>query len=195
MIKHSRTQKRNELLLNMVGNKCPICKQGHLRASLVTHDLGRLLGMVQVKVENMPALKCDRCGKITVTGPVIDGVSMLLAAHILSNPRIGPYEVRFLRKLLGDTQDEFADKLSVDRVTVNRWENSDGDIEGITSEAIRLHSYLRLRGRSMVIDSIASALLSPKRGPARAKGETPIKRRGNAGYALDGASISAGIAA
>jgi YgiT-type zinc finger domain-containing protein len=189
MKRNPQARMRRLLLLNLAGSTCTFCGKGRLAAKVVTYDLGPLLGMPKVKVENMPALVCSECEEVTVTGPVIDGVATLLTATILGTPEMAGPEVRYLRKLLGDTQDEFAEKLQVDRVTVNRWENSMDPLPGISSEAVRLHSYLRLRGRSTQIDAVG-ALLTAKRSP-----ESRRDRGRRSSYALDGSHIRQSLAA
>jgi hypothetical protein len=172
--------KKAQLFLNLVGTKCAKCGAGRLAAKQVTYDLGPVLGMTSVKVENLPVLACPKCDNVTITGPVVEGMSTLLAVAILKNPDLGWMEVRYLRRMLGDTQEGFAQKLSVDRVTVSRWENSKEPITGITSEAIRLHAFTRLRPRNSIFESLAEELTATKR-------RAPPRR---AGYHLDGASLT-----
>jgi len=180
--------KNSSLFLNMVGSKCSDCGAGRLSVDHVTHDMASLFGMESVKVNNLPVLVCSRCKHLTITGPVIDGISMLLAATILGTTELGWMEIKYLRKLIGDTQDEFAQKLNVDRVTVSRWENSKVPITGITSEAIRLHAYLRLRGRSPAIDAVGAALTAVKQQNAH-------KRAKRSSYKLDGSRVVPAMAA
>jgi YgiT-type zinc finger domain-containing protein len=177
--------KKSKLFLNLVGTRCGKCESGKLATKEISYDLGPALGMKSVRVENLPALVCSSCGEVTVTGPVVEGVSLALAVLILQRVELDQIEVRFLRKLLGDTQEEFAKKLCVERVTVNRWENAKEPIAGITAKAIQLHACVRLCPRSSTFEKLKEALtaMAPRRAP---------KPRS---YRLDGSNLPYAIAA
>ena len=102
--------------------RCSVCGKGTLRQRLVTHDVGDLLGLKQVVVKNALVWVCPKCGEVTVDGAMLEQVSFAIAASIISQSVLEPIEVRYLRKLLGDRQQDLADKLGVNRATVNRWE-------------------------------------------------------------------------
>ncbi len=137
--------------------RCSKCRKGKLRLRRIDHNVGPLLDLPRVWVENMPALVCPSCEAVSIIGLILDEIAMRVAVEILQLSSLPPIEVRFLRKLLGDTQDEFAARLSVDRVTVNRWENGSDDVSGPTAYAIRSHAYFRLRTRSSIVDSVAAS--------------------------------------
>jgi DNA-binding XRE family transcriptional regulator len=161
--------------------RCSECEDGVLAKKTIEHDVGALLGMNEVRVTNLPALVCTRCGAVAVEGGVLDKVSLALASQILRRPSLDGIEVRYLRKLLGDTQSDLAEKLGVDRVTVNRWENSPEPIDGAQAYALRSHAFLRLRDKDTNIEAIALAF-TEKLSP-------PEKRR--KGYQLDASSLRA----
>lgn len=163
------------------GILCSSCGQGHLAEKVVNHDVGALLGMPPVMVEHLPALACPKCGEVTVPGALLEAISMALAALILKRPSLLATEVRFLRKVVGDTQEEFAGRLEVDRATVNRWENSTVAISGTQAYAIRSHVFFRLRGKSTVVDSVAETFLV----------STPRKPSKRAPYQIDAATLAA----
>jgi DNA-binding XRE family transcriptional regulator len=141
------------------GILCSACEKGHLAEKVVKHDVGPLLGMPHVRVENLPALVCSKCETVTVPGAVLDAVANLLAALILKSPALDAGEVRYLRRMVGDTQEEFAKRLEVERATVNRWENATAPISGPTAYAIRSHVFFRLRGKSATINAVAETFL------------------------------------
>jgi Helix-turn-helix len=161
--------------------RCSECEDGVLAKKIIEHDVGALLGMNEVRVTNLPALVCNRCGAVAVEGGVLDKVSFALAAQILRRPSLDGIEVRYLRKLLGDTQSDLAEKLGVDRITVNRWENSPDPIDGAQAYALRSHAFLRLRDRDTSIEAIAPAFTE--------KPSPPEKRR--KGYRLDASALRA----
>ncbi len=149
---------------------------------VVNYDVGPLLGMPHVGVENLHALVCSKCGALTVSGAVLDAVANLLAALILKSPALDAGEVRYLRRMLGDTQGEFAKRLEVERATVNRWENAVAPISGPTAYAIRSHVFFQLRDKSGAVDAVAEAFLQV---------DAPGKRGRRIAYRIDAAALVA----
>src|SRR3989304_2259580 len=88
--------------------QCSVCQEGTLRRQLVTQNVGALRGTPGVVVKGAPALVCSNCGETTVDGAVLEQVSLMLAARILGQSELKPTEVRYLRKLLGDRQEDLA---------------------------------------------------------------------------------------
>jgi YgiT-type zinc finger domain-containing protein len=168
--------------LRTTGILCSACGKGHLAEKVVNHDVGALLGMPHVRVENLPALVCSKCGVVTVPGAILDSLSSLLAALILKRPALDAGEVRYLRRMVGDTQEEFAKRLEVERATVNRWENSAAPISGPTAYAIRSHVFFRLRGKSAAVDAVAETFLQV---------DLAGKRRRKTAYRIDAADLAA----
>ena len=161
---------------------CSACGKGHLVEKVVAHDVGPLLGMPRVKVENLPALVCSKCGAVTVSGAALDAIANLLAALILKSATLDAVEVRYLRRLVGDTQEEFAKRLEVERATVNRWENATMPISGPTAYAIRSHVFFRLRGKSAAVDAVADNFL---------QAHSPGKRGKRTAYRIDAGDLVA----
>jgi DNA-binding XRE family transcriptional regulator len=106
----------------------------------------------------------------------------LLAALIVKRPALDAGEIRYLRRMVGDTQEEFAKRLEVERATVNRWENAAAPITGPTAYAIRSHVFFRLRGKSAAVDAVAETFLQV---------ESPEKRGKRTGYRIDAADLVA----
>jgi DNA-binding XRE family transcriptional regulator len=160
---------------------CAECGEGRLISKSIRHDVGALLGMKSVDVQNLPALVCNRCGAVSVPGAILDKLQLFLAATILQRPTLGGYEVRYLRRMLGDTQEELATSLAVDRATVNRWENLEKLVEGTQAYAIRSHAFFRLRRLSPVIESVADVFAERK----------PPRSRKPASYQFDATRLRA----
>lgn len=157
---------------------CSECGKGTLRRKLIDHDVGAFIDMKKVFVEGLPALVCTSCGGISLEGSVIEAIMLLLAVDILQRPALSSGEVRYLRKLVGDTQDEFAVRLGVNRITVNRWENDSGDVKGPDAYAIRSHTFFRLRDRSPLIEAVAPAFTS-EHPPAQRSKRKPYSLKGS----------------
>lgn len=161
--------------------RCSACEAGKLEDRVITHDVSDLLGLKKVVVTNLPALVCSKCGAVSMYGHAIDEVSLLVAAQILRQSSLKPAEVRFLRKLMGFTQDELAERLDVVRATVNRWETAKDEVSGPPAYTIRSFAFFRLRDRSPAIEQTAPAFVEPERAA----------RKKAAGYTIEGASVSA----
>lgn len=163
--------------------RCSVCGKGSLVQKLIDHDVGALLDMKRVVVHNMPALVCTKCGSVNMYGGILDQIALLLAVSILQLQELDPVEVRYLRKLIGDTQEEFAERLGVVRATVNRWENSSEPVKGPDAYAIRSHAFFRLRDRSPAIEAVAAAFTTVQPRPRP-------KRRG---YSIEGATLQPAV--
>lgn len=131
---------------------CLSCQQAHAVPKQIDHDVGALLGMTSVVVKRMVAPVCPKCGWVEVPGQILDRVAMALGAFLLQQETLLPSEVRYLRKLVGDTQEEFGQRLGASRITVTRWEAPEaGRLDGTQAYAVRAHVYFRLRRRSPLI--------------------------------------------
>ena len=163
--------------------RCSVCGKGSLVQKLVDHDVGELLDMKRVIVHNMPALVCTKCGSVHMYGGILDQIAILLAVNILQLQELEPVEVRYLRKLIGDTQEELAERLGVVRATINRWENDPEPVKGPDAYAIRSHAFFRLRDRSPAIEAVAAAFTTTQPRPRP-------KRRG---YSIEGATLQPAV--
>jgi YgiT-type zinc finger domain-containing protein len=86
--------------------RCPACCKGELVPSeLEDHEMGPWLGLESVRVERVPALRCDACGGVTFDGAVLDAILRATARLLVRQAGdLWPTEARFLRKFLADTQ-------------------------------------------------------------------------------------------
>ncbi len=112
---------------------------GTFRAEKVAQfDFSPYADGLQVTLQNVPVLRCDRCGETTLDGAIIDGTLATLAQSIaITEGKLGGIELRFLRKQILLTQQELADRLGCNRVTVADWERD--------AQPISDHHLLRLR--------------------------------------------------
>jgi len=96
-------------------------------------------GLDDIVLKNIIIHKCKSCGEDEVSIPATDELHKLIAFFLVLKPDpLHGKEVRFLRKMLGYTSEEFADALKVKRVTVSRWENSPKEISPDRDNHIRL---------------------------------------------------------
>jgi YgiT-type zinc finger domain-containing protein len=161
------------------GIRCSVCGKGKLVRRIIEHDVGDLLDMKHVVVSNLPALVCTKCGSVSMYGGILEQIALQLGALILRLPDLYPFEVRYLRKLVGDTQEELAQRLGVARITVHRWEKGEAPTTGPDAYAIRSHAFFRLRGLSQAIEAAASAFIETK----------PQARKRVQRYRIEGASL------
>jgi len=124
---------------------------GALRpAKAAKFDFSPLADGLQVTLQNVPILRCGRCGEETLDGAIIDGTLNSLARSLATtDAKLGGIELRFLRKHLLLTQQELAIDIGCDRVTVADWER---DAQPISEQhAMRLRA-LVLGGKDLQND-------------------------------------------
>lgn len=167
--------------------KMPICAPcgGDTRLETMTYDLGPLLGLVHVTVENMPLVKCQKCGSVSVFGGILEFAALSIAAEMLSRAELEPMEIRFLRKRLGYTQEDLAQHLGVDRATVNRWEAGPSRLVGTQAYALRSHALIGLEDKSPELFKEVRQVLR----------DLPVKKTYNQGYRLNGHQLQQSVAA
>ncbi len=117
--------------------ECTKCREAKLEERIVPkHEVGDLLGLPAVLV-NAPLLQCPKCGAVHVPGHVLDFLIPALAAKVVAVSELAANETKFLRKVIGLTQNELADRLELSRATVARWEADDSVLAGTNSFALR----------------------------------------------------------
>jgi putative zinc finger/helix-turn-helix YgiT family protein len=80
-------------------------------------------GGLDVTLLNVPVWKCPNCGEREVDIFRIDELNRLIATEIAEQEeKLGPREIRFLRKFLGLSSSDLATKMHVDPSSVSRWE-------------------------------------------------------------------------
>ena len=80
-------------------------------------------GLDNVVLKGIEIVKCSACGNEEPIIPNLDGLLRVLAVAIVTNrlPLAGA-EVRFLRKYLGMSGEQFARILYTDKSTLSKWE-------------------------------------------------------------------------
>jgi len=88
---------------------------------------------------NVPIWTCAHCGEKEIGIPRMDELQDVLAhavAHKLG--RLGPPEIRFLRKHLGWSGRDFAAAFDVTPETVSRWENGERNMSTTAERLLRM---------------------------------------------------------
>ena len=105
--------------------KCEECGESVTvdRKAVRRYKLG---GLPHVELHGVEVTLCKACGHEEVGIPRMGQLHRVLA-HILVHQqcRLTPAEIRFLRKHIGLSGEEFADRMGVRRENVSRWENGD----------------------------------------------------------------------
>jgi len=92
------------------------------RVVLDEYDFSAEAGL-PVKLREVPALRCARCDEVVLEGAVAElGLHLVGLALVKQKELLRPEQAKYLRKLLGATQKELADRMSIARETVAAWE-------------------------------------------------------------------------
>jgi putative zinc finger/helix-turn-helix YgiT family protein len=105
--------------------KCSECGAAEMRERVETvpYDGSGLEG---VYLEGVRVWRCPRCDEWEIAIPRIESLHRAIATHLAERrEKLGPREVRFLRKYLGLSSTDFAGRVGVDKATVSRWERVD----------------------------------------------------------------------
>jgi putative zinc finger/helix-turn-helix YgiT family protein len=81
-------------------------------------------GLDHVTLEGIDVAHCPECGERVASIPRIDELHHAIALALAAKrERLLPNEIRFLRKYLGLSSTDFAEKVGVDKATVSRYES------------------------------------------------------------------------
>lgn len=125
--------------------KCPQCRT----PMQVTRENRRwsASGLPNVVLVDVEVRRCPECGEEMLAIPRIEELHRVLAMEIISRPgRLSPPEIRFLRKWLGWSGQDFAKHFGVTPKTVSHWERVD-DPDPMSSTAERLLRLAVAHGR------------------------------------------------
>ena len=135
-------------------------------------------GLKNIHLMNVPIYKCQSCGETEVEIPGMEELHLLLGLLIAYQPkRLNADEVRYLRKHMGYSQEELAEKLGITRPTIARWE---ADRTITLGQDIHLRRfYLGKKGKELdsftSVHRILLALLDKLPNPTR-KQKVQIRR-------------------
>lgn len=120
--------------------RCSSCHDGTMiEGHVQDYDARVLFAMDQpVILGRAPALVCDRCGTVMLTGEVIEAAETALATLLVEQGGdLRPKEVRFLRVLLGMSQAALAARLETTPAAVAQWESDEAAPGGLPSLVLR----------------------------------------------------------
>jgi putative zinc finger/helix-turn-helix YgiT family protein len=96
-------------------------------------------GLPNVVLLGVEVRRCPKCGEEEIVIPRIEELHRVLAGALLRKAgRLTGVEVRFLRKVLGWSGEDFARNVGVARETVSRWENEHEQMSPVAERLLRL---------------------------------------------------------
>jgi putative zinc finger/helix-turn-helix YgiT family protein len=85
-------------------------------------------GLPNVTLTNVEIRTCSSCGEREVVIPNIEELHRVIARLVaMSHAKLTSEEIRFLRKWIGHSAEDFALLMGVRPETVSRWERKEGD--------------------------------------------------------------------
>jgi putative zinc finger/helix-turn-helix YgiT family protein len=121
-----RAQTRTRAML--LEAKCDACGNAEMVTGRERYPY-KDCGLPVVTLLGIEVSRCPSCGEQEVAIPRIEDLHRTIARLLIGKPsRLTPEEVRFLRKYLGLSIDDFAKAMHVDASTVSQWERGDQTI-------------------------------------------------------------------
>jgi putative zinc finger/helix-turn-helix YgiT family protein len=100
------------------------------------YDIG---GLPHVELHGVEVTRCAACGKEGIAISRIDQLHRVLAEAFVTERRmLAPVEIRFLRKHIGLSAGDFAQRMGVARETVSRWETGTNTMGAVADRLLRL---------------------------------------------------------
>lgn len=96
-------------------------------------------GLPHVELHGVEVVRCPGCGKESIAIPRISQLHRKLAHAFVEQKRmLAPVEIRFLRKHIGLSGTDFAQRMGVARETVSRWETGAQPMGAVADRLLRL---------------------------------------------------------
>jgi putative zinc finger/helix-turn-helix YgiT family protein len=123
----------------MMKNSKPVCRECGGKASLVRKDYRFTeSGLDNVVLKDIEVVVCPQCGSESPRIPNHDDLMRTIAIALIDMPsELSGNEVRFLRKLLGRSGEQFAQMLGIDRSHLSRIENGAMAVSRQTDRLVR----------------------------------------------------------
>ena len=129
-------------------------------------------GLDDIVLHGVEVRRCPKCGEEDIVIPRIEELHRLIAGGLLHKAgRLTGAEVRFLRKALGWSADDFAKSVGVARETVSRWENNHEQMSPVAERLLRLVVAHEKPIRNYHVPDLAAI------DQAQAKGEVTVTAR------------------
>lgn len=124
-------------------------------------------GLPHVVLHGVEVTNCATCGKEGIAIPRLGQLHRVLSQAFVNQRRmLAPAEIRFLRKHIGLSTDDFAQRMGVTRETVSRWETGAKPMGGQADRLLRLIVLTHEPPESYAVDDLLRELSdapAPKR--------------------------------
>jgi putative transcriptional regulator len=118
--------------------KCPGCNEAE---QVVTHEdhVYTESGLPNVLLQGVEFRRCPKCDEVEMAIPRLAHLHRAIAEIIAEKTaRLTGAEIRFLRKHLGWSGEDFAKTMGVTKSTVSRWENEHEPMGAVAERLLRL---------------------------------------------------------
>jgi putative zinc finger/helix-turn-helix YgiT family protein len=116
-------------------------------------------GLPHIELHGVEVTRCGACGAESIAIPRIAQLHRVLAHSFVSQHRmLAPVEIRFLRKHVGLSGADFAQRMGVARETVSRWENGTQPMGAIADRLLRMLVVTHEPSESYAVDDILAEL-------------------------------------
>jgi putative transcriptional regulator len=121
-----------------MSKKCHTCREAEMSVTRENH-LYRESGLPNVVLVGIEVRRCSSCGAVELPLPRVSELHRVIAMSVIRKlARLSGAEVRFLRKYLGWSGEDFAAHMGVDPTTVSKWENEKEPIGASSDRLLRL---------------------------------------------------------
>ncbi len=126
------------------------------RDAVRRYDIG---GLPHIVLHGVEVTRCDSCGAESIAIPRIAQLHRALAFNFVSQHRmLAPVEIRFLRKHVGLSGADFAQRMGVARETVSRWESGSQPMGAVADRLLRLLVVTHQPSESYAVDDMLAEL-------------------------------------
>jgi putative transcriptional regulator len=119
----------------------------------------KLGGLPHVELHGVEVTQCKACGYEEVGIPRMGQLHRVLASIFVHLPRrLLPTEIRFLRKHIGWSGEQFADAMGVTRENASRWENGEHGMAETAERLLRAIALTHEPTESYAVEDLLKAL-------------------------------------
>jgi putative zinc finger/helix-turn-helix YgiT family protein len=116
-------------------------------------------GLPHVELHGVETTRCSTCGKESIAIPRIAQLHRALAHEFVQQKRmLAPVEIRFLRKHIGLSGTDFAQRMGVARETVSRWETGATQMGAVADRLLRLLVVIHEPTESYAVEDLLKEL-------------------------------------
>jgi putative zinc finger/helix-turn-helix YgiT family protein len=121
-----------------MSKKCRACHEAEVRVTRENYSY-KECGLPNVVLVGVEVRRCPSCGEVVVPLPRVTELHRVIAMAVIHKPeRLSGAEVRYLRKYLGWSGEDFGQHMGVDRSTVSNWETDKAPIGPTSDRLLRL---------------------------------------------------------